>query len=119
MMVVDDEPDVRMLVRLRLELDPRDFRIAAEAGDGKEALQLWRELEAPDPDVVLLDHRMRGLTGIDVAERMLTERPGQLIVLCSGIMTDALRARAAVTGIASCISKRDIGRLPDLVSDLI
>ncbi len=118
-MLVDDEPDVRMLMRLRLELDIPGVRVVAEAADGEEALLVWRGLAPPDPDVVLLDHRMHGLTGTDVAERMLTERPRQLIILCSGVLTHALRARAEMIGIAACINKQQVEQLPAVVSGLM
>jgi len=69
-LLVDDETLVRQGIRKLLELDPR-FEIAAEAGDGEEAL---RQIEEVRPDVVLLDVRMPKLDGLGVL-RALREKP--------------------------------------------
>lgn len=69
-LLVDDETLVRQGIRKLLELDPR-IEIAAEAGDGEDAL---RCIEEATPDVVLLDVRMPKLDGLGVL-RALQERP--------------------------------------------
>jgi two-component system response regulator AlgR len=66
LLIVDDEPPAReRLRRLLEELD--DCEVVAEAGNGEEALAYCGELR---PDVVLLDVRMPGLTGIQVARHI-------------------------------------------------
>jgi len=69
-LLVEDETLVRQGIRKLLELDPR-IEIAAEAGDGEEALRL---IETAKPDVVLLDVRMPKLDGLGVL-RALQTRP--------------------------------------------
>ena len=69
-LLVEDENLVRQGIRKLLELDPR-IEIAAEAGDGEEALRLIGEVK---PDVVLLDVRMPKLDGMGVL-RALREDP--------------------------------------------
>jgi DNA-binding NarL/FixJ family response regulator len=69
-LLVEDETLVRQGIRKLLELDSR-IEIAAEAGDGEEALRLIREVR---PDVVLLDVRMPKLDGLGVL-RALQENP--------------------------------------------
>jgi len=68
-MLVDDQNLVRKGVRSLLELSD-EIEVIAEAPDGAEALRTIPETE---PDVVLLDMRMPGLSGVDVL-RKLTER---------------------------------------------
>jgi CheY-like chemotaxis protein len=64
-LVVDDEEDIRLLVRMVLE---REHYRVLEAGDGREALDV---LEAGDPvDLVLLDLRMAPLDGWAVLARL-------------------------------------------------
>ncbi|MDV6011151.1 response regulator transcription factor [Haloechinothrix sp. LS1_15] len=58
--VVDDQTLVRQGIRSLLELAP-DVAVAAEAGDGDEALEV---IAREQPDVVLLDLRMPGRDGI-------------------------------------------------------
>lgn len=61
-MLVDDQNLVRKGVRSLLELSP-EIEVIAEAADGAEAIRLIPEV---GPDVVLLDMRMPGLSGLDV-----------------------------------------------------
>ena len=119
MLIVDDEMDMRMLVRVVIEMANHGLSIVGEASDGDEALRVWRDLDGPPiPDVVILDNRMPGLTGIEVAEQILSERPGQLIVLYSAVLDDEVRAQADEIGIARCVSKEDLDRLPGVIHEL-
>jgi Response regulator containing CheY-like receiver, AAA-type ATPase, and DNA-binding domains len=74
-LIVDDEPSSRFMARLFLE--EAGF-VPDEAGSGVEALERCGTV---DYDVVVLDHRMPGLSGIDVV-RELTESdyPGRLLL---------------------------------------
>lgn len=67
-MLVDDQNLVRKGVRSLLELS-REIEVVAEATDGAEAIRMVPEVR---PDVVLLDMRMPGLSGVDVL-RLLNE----------------------------------------------
>lgn len=119
MLIVDDEMDMRMLVRVVIEMANHGLSIVAEASDGAEALRVWRDLDGPPvPDVVILDNRMPGLSGLEVAEQLLQERPGQLIVLYSAFLDQAVRAEADAVGIARCVSKEDLAQLPSVIQEL-
>ena len=118
MLIVDDERDMRTLVRVVIEMANEGLAIVGEAADGAEALRVWRELERPGPDVIILDNRMPGLTGLEVATTILEERPDQLIVLYSAFLNDEVRAEAAALGITTCLSKNELEQLPDLVRSL-
>lgn len=60
-LIVDDEPNVRELIRDTLELEDHEV---IEAVDGPTALSELRE--APLPDCVVLDIMMPGISGLDV-----------------------------------------------------
>lgn len=60
--LVDDQTLVRQGIRSLLELSD-SIRVIAEAVDGVQAVQLIPQVK---PDVVLLDMRMPGMTGLDV-----------------------------------------------------
>jgi DNA-binding response OmpR family regulator len=66
-LVADDDPDIRMLVRLRLE---RSGYTVVSAADGAEALELAL---ANNPDVAILDVSMPNLNGFEVT-RALRDR---------------------------------------------
>ena len=94
--IADDQAVVRGGLRLILESE-EDIEVAGEAADGRQALDLVREL---DPDVILMDIRMPTLDGIE-ATRRLTTAGGRARVL---VLTtydldenvyDALKAGAA------------------------
>jgi len=68
-MLVDDQNLVRKGVRSLLELAD-EIEVVAEAADGAEAIRMIPEV---NPDVVLLDMRMPGLSGLDVL-RELSEK---------------------------------------------
>ena len=65
-MLVDDQNLVRKGVRSLLELS-EEIEVVAEASDGAEAIRMIPEVK---PDVVLLDMRMPGLSGIDVLREL-------------------------------------------------
>jgi DNA-binding NarL/FixJ family response regulator len=61
-LLVDDQTLVRQGIRSLLELSD-DIRVIAEAADGAQAVEM---IPQHKPDVVLLDLRMPGMSGIDV-----------------------------------------------------
>ena len=65
-MLVDDQNLVRKGVRSLLELSD-EIEVVAEAADGAEAIDMIPEVK---PDVVLLDMRMPGKSGIDVLKEL-------------------------------------------------
>ena len=119
MLIVDDEMDMRMLVRVVIEMFNHGLTIVGEAADGDEAIRVWRDLDGPPvPDVIILDNRMPGLSGLEVAEQILAERPEQIIVLYSAFLDDDVRAQAQEVGISTCVSKEDLDRLPVVIQEL-
>lgn len=75
-LIVDDEPPARArLVQLIHELELGE--VVGEAANGRDALVLTNTV---DPDVVLLDIRMPGMDGVEVARHLLgLERPPSVI----------------------------------------
>src|SRR3954465_14900402 len=117
-LVVDDEPEMRMLARVFLERG--GFDGVDEAQDGAQALERFLQLDPPPiPSVVLLDNRMPGLTGLEVAEMMLSIHPDQVIVLFSAYLDPWVEQRARTIGVAACVSKTDVANLPDILRELL
>lgn len=76
-LVVDDERETRDLVRAMLEEE--GILVVGEAANGTEAVAATRAL---DPDVVLMDHRMPSVSGIEATRRIKASDPYvQVIVL--------------------------------------
>jgi two-component system, chemotaxis family, chemotaxis protein CheY len=117
-LVVDDEPEMRMLARVFLERG--GFDVVDEAEDGAQALERFLQLNPPPvPSVVLLDNRMPGLTGLEVAEQMLARHPDQMIVLFSAHLDTAVKDKAHEIGIVKCVSKMEASNLSEILRGLL
>ena len=114
-LIVDDEVDVRLLVQLLISRENHGLRVIGEASSGEQALQLRRELEV---DVVVLDHRMPGLTGLETATKMLAEAPQLPIVLYSAFTDARMEAEAREIGVRECVPKGDGPRLIATLRDI-
>jgi CheY-like chemotaxis protein len=77
-LVIDDDPHIRALLRTALELAGH---AVAEAGSGTEAIA---RIGAIRPDVVLCDIVMPGMDGIETIRALRSEMPGLRIVALSG-----------------------------------
>src|SRR5438128_10396909 len=75
-LVADDHEMIREAVKAILAGES-GTEIVGEARDGPSALRLARELV---PDAIVLDNRMPGLSGLDVARRISKELPNTSIV---------------------------------------
>lgn len=109
-LIVDDEEDMRFLVRTVIEAANNGLEVAGEAADGAAALAYWR---AERPEVVVLDQRMPGLSGLEVAAQILAESPDQRIILFSAYLDPETTAEAMRVGVDLCLAKSDYGRLPE------
>ena len=85
-LVVDDEEDVRLL--LRLQLEEHGYVVTGEAADGEEALECCR---TDEPDVVILDLLMPRVNGFDTIPRMRREFPNVGVIAYTAVAGDFVR----------------------------
>jgi DNA-binding NarL/FixJ family response regulator len=95
-LVVDDHPVVREGLRAMLGTVPR-IELVGEAGSGQEAIEMAARLE---PDVVLMDILMPGMSGIEATQQIKEARPSTAVIVLTMYDTEAhvvgaLRAGAA------------------------
>jgi DNA-binding NarL/FixJ family response regulator len=95
-LLVDDQELLRMGFRMVLDAQP-DLEVAAEAGDGAEAVALTSELV---PDVVLMDVRMPGMDGVEATRRIVEAGSASRVIILTTFDVDeyayaALRAGAS------------------------
>jgi CheY-like chemotaxis protein len=80
--LVDDVPEVRRLVRTALRFRG-GFQVVGEAGDGAQAVRLVGELQ---PDIVVLDLGLPDIAGRDVLTQVRAQSPTTKIVVFSGML---------------------------------
>ena len=76
-LLIDDHTLFRSGLKLLLRRQS-DFDVVAEAADGVEGLKRARELQ---PDVILLDLNMPGLSGLEVLHILTQEVPGSAVIV--------------------------------------
>ena len=88
-LVIDDDPDVRGFIAAALE--EQGYRVR-QAGNGRKGLA---EVERERPDLVILDFIMPGMSGAEVARKILAKAPEQPILFVSGYSeTEAVKRTA-------------------------
>jgi two-component system, LytTR family, response regulator AlgR len=87
-LIVDDEPPARERLRSMLA-EAEGFEVAGEAGNGLEALQL---VERITPDVVLLDVRMPGVDGLEVARQLAIQPEPPAVIFTTAFDEYAMQA---------------------------
>lgn len=97
LLLVDDHLIVRRGLASLLD-DEADLSVVAEAGSGEEAIAMAGEHK---PDVVVLDLRLRDMSGIEVA----TELKGHRILMLSSFMQEEDVRRAFEAGVLGYLSK--------------
>lgn len=100
-LLVDDHAVVRAGYRRFLECDAR-LAVVGEAANSQEALSCDREL---NPDVIVLDIALPGVSGIETLRRILARRPTARVLMFS-MYDDAIYAsRALAAGALGYVSK--------------
>src|SRR3954466_14423985 len=99
--VVDDTPDIRMLLTLTLEMDG-DIKVVGEAGDGREGVAMAAGLQ---PDVGLIALAMPVMDGLEALPLIRKACPQTRVVVLSGFEADAMAQRALDAGAAGYLQK--------------
>jgi two-component system chemotaxis response regulator CheY len=94
LMIVDDTLFMRRM--LRDLLTSHEYDVVAEARNGREAVENYRQNQ---PDLVIMDITMPEMDGIEAARAILQEHPKARIVMCSALgqnepVMEALKAGA-------------------------
>jgi len=101
-LLVDDQPAIRRMLKLRLGLEP-DLQVVGEAGDGLEALRWTRHLT---PDVVVMDVDIPRMDGLAVTEALHLVAPQSRVVILTMHDTRPVRERAREAGALAFVPKQ-------------
>jgi DNA-binding NarL/FixJ family response regulator len=99
--LADDHPVVRLGIRNLLEAEP-GFEIAGEVAD---ALQVIPQVEALQPDILVLDLIMPGLNGLEITRRLARSAPQTRIIVLSMHANEAYVIEALRNGASGYVLK--------------
>lgn len=105
-LIADDHPVVRDGLSAILETQT-DFEVVGEAGNGREAVELVRNLQ---PDVVLLDLDMPVLDGLEALRLIRAERPETRVIVFTVFDSDERIITAVQAGANGYLLKGDAPR---------
>ena len=109
--IVDDDSLVAVSLKTIIEAGG-DTRVLATGKSGEEAISLYREHK---PDILLMDIRMDGMTGLTAGEKILAEYPSAKILFLTTFNDDEYIRTALAIGAKGYIIKQDFdGILPAL-----
>ena len=91
--VVDDDNLVALSLKTILEAS-EDLKVASIGSSGEEAIKLYDEF---DPDVLLMDIRMSGMTGIEAGEKILEKHSDAKILYLTTFSDDEYIVKALKT----------------------
>lgn len=114
--LVDDHEIVRLGIKTLLDQSSQ-FEVVGEASNAKEAIEMTGKLR---PDIVLMDIRLPGISGIDACEEITQTYPEVRVVMLTSYAEDDMlfsAIRAGASGyLLKQISSEDLIRSLDSVS---
>lgn len=99
--LADDTPEYRLLLKLVLEQDGR-FVVVGEAADGEQAVAV---ATAERPDAVVLDLAMPVMDGLQAIPRIRASAPEAAVVVLSGFARGQLDRQALALGASAYVEK--------------
>ena len=100
--LVEDSTEVREALRQLLEA--QGIVIVGEAADGATGIELANDLE---PDLVLMDVKMLGMSGIEATRIITGTLPDTQVIVLTTFDDESLRRQAAEAGAADYLLKED------------
>lgn len=115
-LIVDDQQDIRLLLRILIDAANDGLRVVGEASSGPEAIA---EVQRIAPVVVVFDEMMPDMTGVEAAAHVRQLRPAQIMVLCTAYLDEGVIERARAAGMDAWLAKQDVADLPDLIRGIV
>ena len=99
--VIDDEPDLRILLWLAMESDGR-CQVVGDASSAAEGVEL---AAVTRPDVIVVDQVMPGMDGVSAVPLLRAAAPGAKIIMLSALGSEEMRTRATRAGADAYLEK--------------
>jgi len=104
-LLVDDHEVVRIGLKSLLELHPQ-YEVVGEAGTAREAVE---QVVKTSPDVVLMDIRLPGASGIEACEEITRISPGTRVIMLTSYAEDEMLFSAIRAGASGYVLKQISG----------
>jgi DNA-binding NarL/FixJ family response regulator len=101
-MIVDDHEVVRLGLRTLLDRHP-DFSVIDEAGTAREAIE---KALSHLPDVVVMDVRLKGGSGIEACRKIMAQAPDTKVIILTSFAEDEMLFDAISAGAAGYVLKQ-------------
>lgn len=101
--IVDDDTFVAGALKTILEAE-EDVTVVGVGNDGREAVQLYEDRK---PDVLLMDIRMKEMSGLEAAKQILGRAPKAKILLLTTFSDDEYIVKALKYGVKGYLLKQD------------
>jgi len=101
-LLVDDHEVVRLGLKALLDRHP-NFEVVGEAGNAREAVEFAEELE---PDVIVMDIRLPGGSGIEACQEITDKRPDSKVIMLTSYAEDEMLFSAIRAGAAGYVLKQ-------------
>src|SRR5574344_1852253 len=108
-LIIDDDELVTMSLGMILKAE-KDIEIAGTGTSGADAVRLFDEQQ---PDILLCDIRMKDMTGLDAAEKILSVHPEARILFLTTFSDDEYIIRALKLGVKGYLLKQDYRSIAD------
>lgn len=103
LLVIDDDRLVSASLKTILEADP-EINIIGTGNSGQQAVELYTKLK---PDVLLIDIRMDGMTGIEAAEKIITQDKSAKVLFLTTFSDEEYIVKAFKIGAKGYILKQN------------
>jgi two-component system chemotaxis response regulator CheY len=100
-LILDDEKDVREILKNLIESDPR-FKVIGEASNGKEALEQYKKLK---PDLITVDLIMPKFDGLQTVKDILNYDAGARVIVVTALLDKKVLNKAFELGVMDYIAK--------------
>jgi two-component system response regulator DevR len=100
--LVDDHEVVRLGLKSLLERHPQ-FEVVGEAGSARDALD---QVAATEPDVVVMDIRLPGTSGIEACEQIVDQYPNTKVIMLTSYAEDEMLFSAIRAGASGYVLKQ-------------
>ena len=101
--IIDDDSFICTSLKTILQADP-EIDVAATGTSGEEAVRLYESMQ---PDIMLMDIRMDGMSGLEAGERILQKRPDAKILFLTTFSDNEYIIKALSIGAKGYIIKQN------------